>query len=228
MVFTFSGLRLKALRANDVEATRAADNGNGIGALLLYGAGFFRLFGGLEKPLGFYTQNPVFWVKMGLLALASVLELYPQYVVLPWHFRHARKQPIEPKPGQFERLYTCALLELPCMVGIVICASLMARGIGLPSAARASTTAQSPGQAIYATHCQSCHQADGRGVGGKVAASFVDDPRILAKPDADLLDTIAKGKVGPVGAMPAWGATLTEEHQRQVLAYIRVAFGPQR
>jgi len=70
-VFTFSTLRLFALRRKDVAATRVGDNGNGIGALLLYGSGLWRLFWELEKPTSFYTDNPVFWLKVGLLSVAT-------------------------------------------------------------------------------------------------------------------------------------------------------------
>ncbi len=224
--FTFSSLRLIALRRHDVAATRFADNGNGIAALLLYGAGLWRLFGELEKPMAFYTGNPVFWAKISLLALVGALEIYPQYVVLPWHFKHARKQRIEPKAGQFERMYACAVAQVPCMLAIVFLAALMARGIGLP--ATEAPQSELPARATYERYCQACHQPDGRGLNGKVAASFVDDPRVLGKSDDTLLRSIAHGKVGPAGAMPAWGAVLSTEQRREVLAYIRSAYGGAR
>ncbi len=225
-VVTFSSLRLMAFRRHDIAQTRFADNGNGMAALLVYGAGLWRLFGELEKPLSFYTDNPVFWSKVALLALAGALEIYPQYVVLPWHFRHARGQPIEPAAGQFERMYACALAQLPCLVAIVFLAALMARGIGLP--ATEAPQSELPARATYERHCQACHQPDGRGLNGKVAASFVDDPRVLGKSDDTLLRSIEHGKVGPAGAMPAWGAVLSTEQRREVLAYIRSAYGGAR
>ncbi|MBZ0233631.1 MAG: DUF2214 family protein [Deltaproteobacteria bacterium] len=195
---TFATLRLFALRRQDVPATRFADNGNGIAAILLFGAGFWRLFSELEKPLAFYTANPIFWIKMGAVAVMVALEAYPQYVVLPWHIRHSRKQPIEPKPRQFERMFRLCALQLPCILVVIVSAALMA-----------------PGRLLVAS-------AAG---GGKTAGDFVGDPAILAQPDAALLDTIARGKAGRIGAMPGFGSMLTPQQQRDVLAYLRATFG---
>lgn len=229
LVCTFSTMRLFALRRKDVPATRLADNGNGIGSMFLFGAGFWRLFGELEKPLGFYTANPIFWTKMGALALMVSLEMYPQYVVFPWHIRHSRKKPIEPKPGQFERMFKLCVLQLPCIVIVIFCAALMSRGIGLPAPGApppaAAANAAHPGATVYATYCQTCHQPDGRGLGGKAAGDFAGNPAILAQSDDALLTTIARGKTGSIGTMPAWGSILTPQQQRDVLAYIRLSFG---
>ena len=222
MAATFGALRLLALRRQDVPATRFADNGNGIGALLLFGAGFWRLLGGLEKPLAFYTANPIFWVKMGGITVVVLLEMYPQYVVLPWHIRHSRKLPIEPRPGQFERMFRLCALQLPILVVVIACAALMSRGVGLLAAPAPAPTSL-PGQAIYRAHCQGCHQPDGRGLGGKVAADL-GSPEVAARSDAALLEILARGTTGKVGAMPGWETTLTEQQRRDVLAYLRATF----
>jgi putative membrane protein len=226
----FSALRLAALRRRDVEATRAADNGNGLAALLLYGSGLYRLFGELEKPLPFYTSNPLFWLKMGLLAVAFALEVYPQCVVLPWHVRASRKLPIEPREGQFERMFTLAAWQLPCLLGAVVSAALMSRGIGLaPSPEHADAAVSAPadaGQRVYELYCRACHQADGRGLEGRAAADFTASPGVLDKSDDELLRSMRLGRTGPIGTMPPMSPPLSEEQLREALSYVRSRFGP--
>lgn len=234
LVFTGSTYRVVGMWRRDVEATRHGDNTNGIGALLLIGSGLWRLFGALEKPMAFYTENPVFWVKMALLGAAGLLEIYPQVVLLPWQFQAGRR-PIVPKPHQFPIMFRLAAAQLPCMVAVVICATFMARGLGLPVRDSASATAVAgasaeghPGRALYVQYCQACHQPDGKGLDGLLAADFVDDPGSLAKTDQMLLAIIERGTQGAIGTMPAWGQVLSEAQRREVLAFIRGAFGPAR
>jgi mono/diheme cytochrome c family protein len=78
------------------------------------------------------------------------------------------------------------------------------------------------GEKTYRMFCVGCHQPDGRGVVGG-AANFLEDKTRLAKPDAELLDVIAKGNEAK--AMPAFGAILSVGQRRAVLAYIRETFG---
>lgn len=90
------------------------------------------------------------------------------------------------------------------------------------------------GRRIYGTFCVTCHQADGQGgalpgsVAGPaalVAANFrlrgQDAP--LAKPDAELLKTITDGAPGK--PMPPFGGVLKPDEIRDVLAFLRTAFG---
>ncbi len=228
---SFSALRLVALRRRDVDAIRFADNGNGMAAIALYGAGLYRLFGELEKPLAFYTANHVFWTKMGLLAVAFLLELYPQYVVLPWHIRVSRKLPVEPKPGQIERMFTLAAWQLPCLLGAIFCAALMARGIGLPKApasTEASAATATAGQRLYEQHCQACHQADGRGLQARAAADFTASPGVLDKSDDELMRSLMQGRSGSIGTMPAMSPMLSEAQLRETLGFVRERFGAGR
>lgn len=78
------------------------------------------------------------------------------------------------------------------------------------------------GERIYRFFCVACHQPDGRGVAGG-AANFVDDKSRLAKPADELLATIADGLEAK--GMPAFGAIISLNERRAVLAYIKSAFG---
>ncbi|HHO52023.1 MAG TPA: cytochrome c [Deltaproteobacteria bacterium] len=78
------------------------------------------------------------------------------------------------------------------------------------------------GAALYTTYCAACHGVDGR---GPVGANFVEDKTRLAKPDAELLASIAEGKTTERGAMPPFAAVLDERQRADVLAYIRATFG---
>lgn len=81
------------------------------------------------------------------------------------------------------------------------------------------------GRRVYLTFCVSCHQADGRGGGipGFAAADFVGSSSPLHKPDEQLLAVIAGGLDGK--AMPAFGQVLSTDERRDVLAFLREAFG---
>ena len=80
------------------------------------------------------------------------------------------------------------------------------------------------GRAIYLKHCLSCHGLTGNGDGTE-APYLSPRPASLisagtsAKSDKELLQIIDQGK--PHTAMRAWNGLLTDEEQRDVLAYIR-------
>jgi mono/diheme cytochrome c family protein len=76
------------------------------------------------------------------------------------------------------------------------------------------------GKKIYLKHCVGCHGIEGQGDGYKLLGA---DPAVLAAPstqrkfDTTLLKTIHEGKA----AMPPWNVRLSEQEERDVLAYIR-------
>jgi mono/diheme cytochrome c family protein len=96
---------------------------------------------------------------------------------------------------------------------------------GAPEAPAAPPAANGvDGKAVYMQYCVACHGADGKGNGG-LAASFIDEPARLAKPDAELIKSVKEGKQGSVGMMPPWGGTLNDGQISAVVAYIRADFG---
>lgn len=81
------------------------------------------------------------------------------------------------------------------------------------------------GEAIYTTNCVACHQADGTGMGGMLAADFTKEKERLARPEAEILASIRDGIVGKKGTMPGWKGTLSEQEMADALAYIKRSFG---
>jgi putative membrane protein len=81
----------------------AADTAWGLAALLWIGTGVVRVFGGLEKGAQFYLASPLFWVKMGLLAVILILEIWPMATFIRWRRTCRRGQIPDTAPAR--RLY---------------------------------------------------------------------------------------------------------------------------
>ena len=96
----------------------------GLAALLVVGAGIVRIAYGL-KPWAFYSNNPVFWVKMGLGTLVGLLSVWPTVAILRW-----RKRNTVPSLVEFLSIRKWVTAELLFFLGIPVCAAAMARGIG--------------------------------------------------------------------------------------------------
>ena len=78
--------------------------------------------------------------------------------------------------------------------------------------------AGSPGAAIFASNCATCHGADGEGslgpqLAGKVAAKFPDV--------ADQIAVVTNGRNG----MPSFEGGLSKDQIQQVVEYTRTALG---
>jgi len=79
------------------------------------------------------------------------------------------------------------------------------------------------GPKVFATRCALCHGADGHGdgIGSKALnpkpRNFHDQAYMATRTDAQLLEVIRNGK----GAMPKWGAVLSEAEIKAALAHVR-------
>lgn len=85
----------------------------------------------------------------------------------------------------------------------------------LASAARA----QSDAEKTYKAKCVACHAADGSGseVGKKLGVHDFHSSEVAGQSDADLAQTIAKGK----NKMPAYEKTLKPDEVSGLVAYVR-------
>jgi uncharacterized membrane protein len=221
-------LRHEALRAEPLDDDRirrvlAFDNGYGLAVLGIMTSGLWRLFGTVEKGGAFYTSSPMFWAKMGLFALGWGCEILPMLTFIRWRAARGRGQEVDvSRVPLIRRLHLAEALLVLCAIPA---ASLMSRGVGRSAAATTDRAGAdlALGESVYLTRCSPCHQPDGHGLDGKVAADFVADTKRLAKSDADLLLSIEMGVPGT--AMRGFGAELKEGERKAALAYIRKRFG---
>ncbi|MCH8039209.1 MAG: cytochrome c [Nitrospinae bacterium] len=94
----------------------------------------------------------------------------------------------------------------------------------VPGHGFAETGSAANGETIYVTHCLPCHGSTGEG-NGPVAPMLEKPPANLAGEDVwgdsdkELLQIIRNGVPGT--PMPPWKESLSDQHIRGVLAYIR-------
>lgn len=203
----------------------------GLVAVVWLGSGLWRAFGGVEKGSDYYLSNHVFWTKMLLLLILIGFEGYLAVTFVRWRIQRKKNEPVS--LAHKARLVRFHYVQFWLMLGMVAMATLMARGVGVVQAKPDGATSEAverraaaelaTGEAVYRRYCVTCHQFDGRGQNGKLAADFRGDPKRLAKPDAELRGIIANGVPGT--AMRAFGSELDDAEIRGVLYYVRTRFG---
>jgi len=88
--------------------------------------GLWRAFGGLEKGTQYYVNNRVFYVKMGLLVLILLLEIWPMTSLIRWRIAVRRGQSIDlTSAPAFARI---SQLQAALVVLMVFAATALARG----------------------------------------------------------------------------------------------------
>ena len=105
-----------------------ADTLWGVAALLWITTGLYRAFGGLEKGSAYYLANNAFWLKMALLGLVLLLEVWPMVTLIRWRIRLARGVEIDTRnAGRFALI---SRVQAVLVVLMIFAATAMARAIG--------------------------------------------------------------------------------------------------
>jgi putative membrane protein len=95
----------------------------GIAAITTFTAGMALVFS-VGKPAIFYTENPIFWCKLGLFGLIALISIVPTLFLL--------KNRRTSENVQVPRIIIHALrAELTLLVVIPMLGIMMARGIGM-------------------------------------------------------------------------------------------------
>ena len=114
--------------AKNIQRALYADTLWGIAALLWITTGLARAFAGLEKGSAYYLANDVFWVKMILLGLVLLLEIWPMVTLIRWRIQLGRGETINTEPAS--RFAWISVLQTLLVVAMVFAATAMARGFG--------------------------------------------------------------------------------------------------
>ena len=117
------------LNAKTARKLQLADMVFGISAGSVLAVGLLRVFF-FEKGAAYYFHSAPFIAKLALFALIGLLSIYPTVKFLSW--RPAVKQGQAPSvdAGTLRAIRAVIHLELAGVVLLILCAALMARGIG--------------------------------------------------------------------------------------------------
>jgi putative membrane protein len=109
---------------------QTCDRWFGIFAAVVLVVGFLRVFY-FEKGKAFYFSNPYFRAKLALFVLVGLLSIYPTIRFIKWGAQ--TKQGLAPlvPAAEYARIMLMLRAELVLLLGMALCASLMARGVGL-------------------------------------------------------------------------------------------------
>lgn len=107
-----------------------ADRWFGVFAMVVLVVGFLRVYY-FEKGHAFYMSNPFFRAKLTLFIGVGLLSIYPTVRFIKWGAR--TKLGLAPVVSDTEhrRIMVMLRFELILLLAMALCASLMARGVGL-------------------------------------------------------------------------------------------------
>ena len=105
----------------------------GMAALAVLVTGILRVlyFG---QGSDFYTENPLFWWKVGIYLAVGGLSLYPTVTYILWAIPLRKGELPQVSEALAKRLAWILNIELAGFALIPLMATLMARGVGLPAA----------------------------------------------------------------------------------------------
>ena len=104
----------------------------GLAALALLVSGILRVlyFG---QGSDFYTENPLFWWKVGIYLGVGALSLYPTVTYILWAIPLRKGELPQVSEALAGRLAWILNIELVGFALVPLLATLMARGVGLPA-----------------------------------------------------------------------------------------------
>lgn len=110
----------------------AADTWWGIAAALWISTGLWRLLAATEQATGYYMRNDAFLMKMGLLVVVLLLEIWPMFTLIRWRIARARGTlDLAAHAGIARRIAVISYVQAGLIASMVALAAAMARGYGV-------------------------------------------------------------------------------------------------
>ena len=106
-----------------------ADRAYGIAAAAILAIGFARVKW-FEKTPDYYLHSAPFITKIALFALIGLLSIYPTRTLLGWRKTLAANELPSVDAATRRRLALVIHLELVLLAALILCAALMAKGVG--------------------------------------------------------------------------------------------------
>jgi putative membrane protein len=106
------------------------DRWYGMFAMMLVVVGLLRVYW-FEKGSAFYFGNPFFNLKLTLFVLVGLISIYPTVRFIKWRAQMRQGAAPVVSAAEHRRILWVLRAELVLLLGAAICASLMARGVGL-------------------------------------------------------------------------------------------------
>jgi hypothetical protein len=88
-----------------------------------------RAWGGIEKGTTYYLQNDAFLIKMALLGLILILEVWPMATLIQWRIRMRRNELSD--TGAAAAMARISWVQAGLVILMVFAATAMARGYGV-------------------------------------------------------------------------------------------------
>jgi putative membrane protein len=122
-------LLMEPLTLSSAQRLLSVDRIYGIAAALILLVGFSRVFY-FEKGSDYYFHNAPYVAKMSLFIVVGLVSIIPTVEFLSW--RKGLRQGKLPKLSEkrYRLLTICVRIELTCIVFMLLCAAMMAKGVG--------------------------------------------------------------------------------------------------
>ena len=119
----------ESMSVETAKRIQRADRVVGIAATLVLVFGLLRVFY-FENGSEYYFSNTIFLIKLGLFVAAALISLYPTIQFFRWNSELSQDIAPDLTTVAVKRLKSVIHWELVLIGGIMLCASLTAKGIG--------------------------------------------------------------------------------------------------